>query len=117
MNLIENKNLNNFFVSFFVVKVCLIVSAVQSEVDVDRLYHANPPELSPNRQQAPAHNQKPIHEPSNNAITDLFDDFNPYRGSRHDEFDWALTKVKNDLLQYHYLFLISFKKLFHCRKC
>lgn len=33
---------------------------------------------------------------SNTAATNEPDnEFNPYRGSRHDQFDWSLTKVIN----------------------
>lgn len=62
----------------------------QSEVDVDKLFHANPPVLSSSK---PANAQKPLQTDSANSVADFSEDeFNPYRGSRHDEFDWALTK-------------------------
>lgn len=73
--------------------------AAQSQVDVDKLFHANPPSLAPNRPpnaQRPvqAHTQTQSIDSTNPAITELFEDeLKPYRGSRHDEFDWALTKV------------------------
>lgn len=80
----------------------VILCRAQSQVDVDKLFHANPPSLSPNR---PANAQRPQSiqnaDPSSSAISGIFDeDFKPFRGSRHDEFDWALTKV-----------LISFTKI------
>lgn len=66
----------------------------QTQVDVDKLFHANPPSLSQN---GPKDAQKPASanfEPANAVLSDIFDDdLKPYRGSRHDEFDWALTKV------------------------
>lgn len=76
------------------VSSIIILGEAQSQVDVDKLFHANPPSLTPNR---PANTQKiqqSNNEPANNVITELFDDdFSPFRGSRHDEFDWALIKV------------------------
>lgn len=71
------------------------LGAAQSEVNVDRLFHANPPTLTPNANQ-PVAVQQPIvtQDPMAALVNDIFDDdFNPYRGSRHDEFDFALTKV------------------------
>lgn len=64
-------------------------------MDIDKLFHANPPSLSPS---GPTNAQKPVQQqsfgPGNSVISEVFEDeFNPYRGSRHDEFDWALTKV------------------------
>lgn len=80
--------------------VCFVVTISAAQVDVDRLFHANPPTLAPNANQpAAASPQKPAataqQDPSMGLLGDIFDDdFNPYRGSRHDEFDFALTKVK-----------------------
>lgn len=77
----------------------MIFSAAQSQVDVDKLFHANPPSLAPNR---PPNGQRPTQtQPQSQSIdsinpvaSELFEDeLKPYRGSRHDEFDWALTKV------------------------
>lgn len=74
-----------------------IVVYAQSEVDVDKLFHANPPVLSPIKL-TNTQKQQQI-DPSNSVATDFSEDeFNPYRGSRHDEFDWALTKVRSDNL-------------------
>lgn len=76
----------------------------QSQVDVDKLFHANPPSFAPNR--SPPNAQRPQQvqsnpqniDATNPVITELFDDeLKPYRGSRHDEFDWALTKVFNTI--------------------
>lgn len=76
-----------------------VFCAAQSQVDIDKLFHANPPSLAPNR---PQNAQRPVQAQSqtqsidstNPVITELFEDeLKPYRGSRHDEFDWALTKV------------------------
>lgn len=74
-----------------------------AQVDVDRLFHANPPTLSqpagaPAAAAAVAPGaQKPNgaqQDPMSQYLGDVFDDdFIPYRGSRHDEFDFALTKV------------------------
>lgn len=84
-----------------------------SSVDLDRLFHANTPPLIPNSnrpggpppqaapptfaQNAPRPVQSQPNVDSNAALpTDIFDEeFNPYRGTRHDEFDWSLTKVSN----------------------
>lgn len=75
----------NYYV-FSLVSSVVIFCAAQSQVDVDKLFHANPPPLAPNR---PVNTPRPLP-----AISELFDDeLKPYRGSRHDEFDWALTKV------------------------
>lgn len=75
----------------------VIFCDAQSQVDVDKLFHANPPSLAPNRSpnaQRPLQVQSQGIDASNPVITELFDDeLKPYRGSRHDEFDWALTKV------------------------
>lgn len=70
----------------------VVLCAAQSQVDVDKLFHANPPSLSPNR---PINAQKPLsNQNADPSIVGIFDeDFKPFRGSRHDEFDWALTKV------------------------
>lgn len=81
-----------------IINISLVFSIVvyaQSEVDVDKLFHANPPVLSPIKQ-ANAQKQQQT-DPANSVVADFSEDeFNPYRGSRHDEFDWALTKVKCD---------------------
>lgn len=47
-------------------------------VDVDKLFHANPPSLTSR-----------VSSEADNEISD----FKIFRGPRHDEFDWALTKV------------------------
>lgn len=69
----------------------MICCYAQSQVDVDKLFHANPPSLSPSK---PSNANKPPQSDNfaNGAIAED-DEFNPYRGSRHDEFDFALTKV------------------------
>lgn len=78
----------------------VVLCAAQSQVDVDKLFHANPPSLSQSR---PMNAQKPVsNQNADPSITGIFDeDFKPFRGSRHDEFDWALTKV--------FIFKLSFK--------
>ncbi|XP_055302785.1 serine protease inhibitor 27A-like [Sitodiplosis mosellana] len=77
----------------FVCSIVIFCDA-QSQVDVDKLFHANPPSLSPNR---PPNVQRPLQAQaqsidSTNPIFESDDELKPYRGSRHDEFDWALTK-------------------------
>lgn len=68
-------------------------------MDVDKLFHANPPSLSPNR---PANVQRPYANQNTDRINDDMSEtfegeFKVFRGSRHDEFDWSLTKVNNFL--------------------
>lgn len=71
----------------------MIFSSAQSQVDVDKLFHANPPSLSPNR---PMNAQRPQSNQNTDEISEVFDgDFKLFRGPRHDEFDWSLTKVSN----------------------
>lgn len=71
----------------------VVLSIAQPQVDVDKLFHANPPSLSPNSPvQRPQSNQNT----DNGAIGGNFDgneNFRIFRGPRHDEFDWGLTKV------------------------
>lgn len=95
----------HMFFNFIKIKFSLVSSIVilcraQSQVDVDKLFHANPPSLSPNR---PANAQRPLSSQNTDpSIIGIFDeDFKPFRGSRHDEFDWALTKV---CLTFHWLY-------------
>lgn len=97
-------NLNNiffskseFFTIFFSVNSIVIFSSVQSQVDVDKLFHANPPSLSSN---GPANAQWPqsnSNDQHNDGMSENVDNFQVFRGPRHDEFDWSLTKVKQDL--------------------
>lgn len=71
----------------------VIFCNAQSQVDVDKLFHANPPSLAPNK---PSNVQRPLQaqaQAQNNPVSEFDDELKPYRGSRHDEFDWALTKV------------------------
>lgn len=83
---------------YFYCVVCVAVTLgapQQPEVNVDRLFHANPPTLVAG-QPSITSAQKPSaqQEAMMGALGDIFDDdFIPYRGSRHDEFDFALTKV------------------------
>lgn len=77
----------------FLVFSFVVYCKADSQVDIDKLFHANPPSLSPNKP-ANAQKQQNSADPVNSVISEVFeDDFNPYRGSRHDEFDWALIKV------------------------
>lgn len=68
----------------------IVVLSRASYVDVDKLFHVNPSStLSPNR--------------AANVPTEAFDEtlnFQVFRGPRHDEFDWALTKVSNNPFKY-----------------
>lgn len=69
----------------------MVVSiGAQSPVDVDRLFHANSPSLSPASAQRPQSNQ------NTDEISEFPDgDIKLSRGPRHDEFDWSLTKVSS----------------------
>lgn len=71
----------------------VIFCNAQSQVDVDKLFHANPPSLVPNK--APNVQRPPQAQAQNNPVSEFDDELKPYRGSRHDEFDWALTKVSD----------------------
>lgn len=69
----------------------VIFCNAQPQVDVDKLFHANAPSLAPNKS---PNAQRPLQaQAQNNPASELDDELKPYRGSRHDEFDWALTKV------------------------
>lgn len=73
----------------------MLFCEAQSQVDVEKLFHANPPSLSPKRPaNAEASLSQQSNDPANAILSEVFDDdLKPYRGSRHDEFDYALTKV------------------------
>lgn len=77
----------------------MAISTAKCDVDLDRLFHAGVPTGAPPLQ---ASSVNTIDQPSTGDIpaqnADIFDEldhesFMPYRNSRHDEFDWALTKV------------------------
>lgn len=70
------------------------ISAAQSEVDVWALFHATPPTIT---------GQTPV----SSAVSNEIPDFTPFRGPRHDEFDWALTKVSN--IRYENIFILWLK--------
>lgn len=102
-----------------IVSSIVIFCNAQSQVDVDKLFHANPPSLAPNR--APNAQRPQLAQAqsidSTNPVSDFEDELKPYRGSRHDEFDWALTKVfqknlvfltNNDMISTSNNFLESF---------
>lgn len=83
------------FIKFRLVNSIVILSSAQSQVDIDidKLFHANPPSLSPN---GPTNVQRPLANQNNDRPNDdMAEVFDPFRGSRHDEFDWSLTKVSN----------------------
>lgn len=62
----------------------------KAQVDVDRLFHSNPPSLSPSR---PVNDQRPQTNQNNDEISGSSDEnIKLFRGPRHDEFDWSLTK-------------------------
>lgn len=86
----------NYLIFSAIVSSIVILCRAQSQVDVNKLFHANPPSLSPNRAvnvQRPQTTQN-----ADSSIIGIFDEeFKPFRGSRHDEFDWALTKVLLDI--------------------
>lgn len=67
----------------------VLFSSVQSEVDVDKLFHANPPSLSPNAQRPQSNSNDQFIDETSEAN----ENFQVFRGPRHDEFDWSLTKV------------------------
>lgn len=85
----------NILCEFASVNSIVIFSSAQSQIEVDKLFHANPPSLSSNRPvnaQSPQSNQNA--DRPNDDISEVFDgDFKLFRGPRHDEFDWSLTKV------------------------
>lgn len=56
--------------------ILYIATISVAQIDVDRLFHANPPTGA----------QSDVH-------VDESSDYSPFRGPRNDEFDWALTKV------------------------
>lgn len=81
-------------VIWLIANCIVILSSAQSQVDVDKLFHANPPSLSPNR---PVNVQRPLANQNTDRINDDMSEtfegeFKVFRGSRHDEFDWSLTK-------------------------
>lgn len=72
----------------------MIFSSAQSQpqVDVDKLFHANPPSLS----NGPINSQRPqsnSNDQYNDEPSEVNQNFQVFRGPRHDEFDWSLTKV------------------------
>ncbi|XP_031618765.1 serine protease inhibitor 27A-like [Contarinia nasturtii] len=65
---------------FLIVSWIVILGCAKAEIDVQKLFHVNPPNLSPT-------------ESSQESNTEVVDDFFvPYREPRHDEFDYSLTK-------------------------
>lgn len=71
----------------------VIFSSAQSQVDVDKLFHANPPSLSPNRPVNAQIPQSNSNDQFNDETSENNENFQVFRGPRHDEFDWSLTKV------------------------
>lgn len=87
--------------SIFLVNSIAIFNSAQSQVDVEKLFHANPPSLSPNSPVSPQWTQ-PNPNDQNGEPSDTNQSFQVFRGPRHDEFDWSLTKVSKI-----YLYLIA----------
>lgn len=72
-----------------------MIGASKCDIDLNSLFHtsATAPQAQPN-QPVLASKVEPVSSiaPAD-ALGDLNLQFVPYRSSRHDEFDWALTKV------------------------
>lgn len=78
----------------------MIFSSAQSQVDVDKLFHANPPSLSPNRPVSAQRPQSNSNDQPTDEISEANESFQVFRGPRHDEFDWSLTKVRKIYIQF-----------------
>lgn len=82
---------------FLIAVALLAISTVKGDVDLDRLFHSGVPTAAPQTASVNTIDQQGASDiPLANG--DIFDEldhemFMPYRNSRHDEFDWALTKV------------------------
>lgn len=55
-------------------------------IDIDNLFHSNKPSLSTGAQDA-----------AGGEVT--VDSFDPFIGTRHDEFDWLLTRVSGNKMK------------------
>lgn len=66
------------------------------DIDINRLFHSGVPTAAPQAISANTIEQAKEISAQNGEVFDEFDQesFMPYRHSRHDEFDWALTKVR-----------------------
>lgn len=82
--------------------VLVAIGSAKCDVNLDSLFHAGVPTAAP---VAPAPSKNTIEQQTTSDIPaqngDVFDEFDrepfmPYRNSRHDEFDWALTKVRSN---------------------
>lgn len=82
--------------------VLLAIGSAKCDVNLESLFHSGVPTTAP-AAQAPSVNtieqQTTSDIPAQNG--DVFDEFDrepfmPYRNSRHDEFDWAPTKVRSN---------------------
>lgn len=75
--------------------ILLVIGAVTCDVNVDSLFHGAPPPQAAPAQPAPGKEGEFATQGADVAIPnlDVFENFVPYASSRHDEFDWALTKV------------------------
>lgn len=117
--------------------VLVAIGSAKCDVNLDSLFHAGVPTAAP---VAPAPSKNTIEQQTTSDIPaqngDVFDEFDrepfmPYRNSRHDEFDWALTKVrsnqatlnmnklkKKDILLYrsHRMFWTKKMKMQFCRR-
>lgn len=84
--------------NFLIAVTLLAISTVKCDVDLDRLFHSGVPTAAPQTASVNNIDQQGASDiPLANG--DIFDEldhetFMPYRNSRHDEFDWALTKVR-----------------------
>lgn len=62
---------------FCLVSWIVVFGNVKSEIEIDKLFHSNPPSLSPTGE---------LNGPAEDSYT-------AFREPRHDEFDYSLTKV------------------------
>lgn len=107
----------------FTLVVLGVIAAVSCDVNVDSLFHgAVPPQVQPQPAAAPpvqadATTQAP--DPSIPNL-DIFENYMPYASSRHDEFDWALTKVNNSLFTFDFRsmfkYFINYFRIYCIRK-
>jgi len=73
----------------------LVIDASKCDIDLNSLFHSSGSAPPSEPQNVPTLSNKMESVPNitpSDALGDLSQQFVPYRSSRHDEFDWALTK-------------------------